>query len=94
MSEIECKRVVCDQLGRGGAAGVLSHPPARLYWMLKQNVGYPEIARIESSSRVALRGKSHLATLNEHSRIQQWAGCPHGSIMARCRWPYRWLVRR
>ena len=26
----------------------------RLYWMLKQNVGYPEIARIESSSRVPL----------------------------------------
>lgn len=43
----------------------------RLYWMLKQNVGYPEIAHIESSSRVPLRGKSHLATLNERSRIQQ-----------------------
>jgi transposase len=26
----------------------------RLYWMLKQNVGYPEIVRIESSSRVPL----------------------------------------
>lgn len=26
----------------------------RLYWMLRQNVGYPEIARIESSSKVAL----------------------------------------
>ena len=26
----------------------------RLYWMLKQNVGYPEIARIESSPRVPL----------------------------------------
>ena len=42
----------------------------RLYWMLKQNVGYPEIACIESSSRVPLRGESHLATLNERSRIQ------------------------
>lgn len=42
----------------------------RLYWMLKQNVGYPEIARIESNSRVPLRGESHLATLNERSRIQ------------------------
>jgi transposase len=42
----------------------------RLYWMLKQNVGYPEITRIESSSRVPLRGENHLATLNEHSRIQ------------------------
>jgi transposase len=26
----------------------------RLYWMLRQNVGYPEIARIESSSGVPL----------------------------------------
>lgn len=43
----------------------------RLYWMLRQNVGYPEIARIESSSRVPLRGKSHLAELNERSRTQQ-----------------------
>jgi transposase len=30
----------------------------RLYWMLKQNVGYPEIAQIESSSRVPLAGTS------------------------------------
>lgn len=43
----------------------------QLYWMLRQNVGYPEIALIESSSRVALRGESHLATVNERSRIQQ-----------------------
>ena len=43
----------------------------RLYWMLKQNVSYPEIALIESSSRVSLRGEWHLATLNERSRIQQ-----------------------
>ena len=43
----------------------------RLYWMLKQNVGYPEIAHIESSSRVPLRGESHLATVNERSRIRQ-----------------------
>ena len=28
----------------------------RLYWMLRQNVGYPEIARIESSPRVPLVG--------------------------------------
>jgi transposase len=28
----------------------------RLYWMLRQNVGYPEIALIESSSRVPLTG--------------------------------------
>ncbi len=30
----------------------------RLYWMLRQNVGYPEIAHIESSSRVPLKGNS------------------------------------
>ena len=30
----------------------------RLYWMLKQNVGYPEIAHIESSSRVPLASTS------------------------------------
>ena len=29
----------------------------RLYWMLRQNIGYPEIAQIESSSRVPLAGK-------------------------------------
>jgi transposase len=43
----------------------------RLYWMLKQNVGYPEIARIESSPRVPLTGRNQVATLNERSRIQQ-----------------------
>ena len=30
----------------------------RLYWMLKQNVGYPEIAHIESSSQVPMAGTS------------------------------------
>jgi transposase len=43
----------------------------RLYWMLRQNVGYPEIARIESSSGVPLTGASQVVTLNERSRIQQ-----------------------
>ena len=43
----------------------------RLYWMMRQNVGYPEIARIEGSSRVALTGSSQVVTLNERSRIQQ-----------------------
>jgi transposase len=42
----------------------------RLYWMLRQNVGYPEIALIESSPRVALTGRCQVVTLNEHSRIQ------------------------
>lgn len=43
----------------------------RLYWMLRQNVGYPEIARIESSPRVPLTGAGQVAILNERSRIQQ-----------------------
>jgi transposase len=43
----------------------------RLYWMLRQNVGYPEIAHIESSSRAALAGVKQAAELNERSRIQQ-----------------------
>lgn len=42
----------------------------RLYWMLRQNVSYPEIARIESNSGVPLTGKSQVAMLNECSRIQ------------------------
>jgi transposase len=42
----------------------------RLYWMLRQNVAYPEIARIESSPRVALAEGKQAAELNERSRIQ------------------------
>jgi transposase len=30
----------------------------RLYWMLRTNQGYPEVVRVESSSRVALAGAS------------------------------------
>jgi transposase len=43
----------------------------RLYWMLRQNVGYPEIARIESSPRVPLAGLGHAEGLNGRSRTQQ-----------------------
>jgi transposase len=43
----------------------------RLYWMLRQNVGYPEIARIESSPRVPLVGHGHTERLNGRSRIQR-----------------------
>ena len=43
----------------------------RLYWMLRQNVGYPEIAHIESSPRVPLVGASQTEGLNGRSRIQQ-----------------------
>lgn len=42
----------------------------RLYWMLKQNVGYPEIALIESSSRVPLAGTNKAAKLIERSRTR------------------------
>jgi transposase len=42
----------------------------RLYWMLKQKVGYPGIAHIESNPRVSLVGPTHTETLNEPSRIQ------------------------
>jgi transposase len=42
----------------------------RLYWMLKQNVGYPEIAHIESSSRVPLVGSGQTDGLIERSRIR------------------------
>ena len=43
----------------------------RLYWMLKQKVGYPEIAHIESSSRVPRVGASQTDELIGRSRIQQ-----------------------
>lgn len=43
----------------------------RLYWMLRQNVGYPEIVRVESSSGVPLTGAGQVAAVNERSRIQQ-----------------------
>jgi transposase len=43
----------------------------RLYWMLRQNVGYPEIAIIESSPRVPLIGENQIEILNGRSRIQQ-----------------------
>ena len=43
----------------------------RLYWMMRRNVPYPEIARIESSSGVPLTGTNEVVTLNERSRIRQ-----------------------
>jgi len=43
----------------------------RLYWMLRQNVGYPEIAHIESSPRVPLVGASQTEGLVGRSRIQR-----------------------
>src|SRR5208282_2743819 len=43
----------------------------RLYWMMRQKVGYPEIALIESSPRVPLAGENHTEGLIGRSRIQQ-----------------------
>jgi transposase len=40
----------------------------RLYWMLRQNVGYPEIALIESSPRVPLAGTNKAEGLVGRSR--------------------------
>jgi len=42
----------------------------RLYWMLRQNIGYPEIALIESRPRVPLAGENHAEGLIGRSRIQ------------------------
>jgi len=36
----------------------------RRYWMLKTNTSYPEIAQVESSSRVALAGPMHTDDLD------------------------------
>jgi transposase len=43
----------------------------RLYWMMRQNAAHPEIAHIESSSRVALAGSRQADELIERSRIRQ-----------------------
>src|SRR5271157_592516 len=43
----------------------------RLYWMLRTNIGYPEIVHIESRSLVPLVDHGQTETLNGRSRIQQ-----------------------
>src|SRR5580704_3716090 len=49
----------CHQKPKGGAKVAMARKLAvRLYWMLRTQVAYPEIVRIESSSRVALFGAS------------------------------------
>jgi len=49
----------CHQKPKGVAKVAAARKLAvRLYWMLRTNVAYPEIVRIESSSRVALVGAS------------------------------------
>jgi transposase len=62
----------CHHKPKGVAKVVTARKLAvRLYWMLRQNVGYPEIAHIESSPRVPLVGNSHTEGLNGRSRTQQ-----------------------
>jgi hypothetical protein len=49
----------CHQQPKGVAKVAAARKLAvRLYWMLRTNVGYPEIVRIESSPRVARVGAS------------------------------------
>jgi transposase len=49
----------CHQKPKGVAKVAVARKLAvRLYWMLRSNTAYPEIVRIESSSRLALVGES------------------------------------
>jgi hypothetical protein len=61
----------CHHKPKGVAKVAARKLARRLYWMMRQNVGYPEIARIESSPRVALVGESQTDELNERSPIQR-----------------------
>jgi transposase len=62
----------CHHKARGVAKVAAARKLAvRLYWMLRQNVGYPEIALIESSPAVPLAGKRHAEKLSGRSRTQQ-----------------------
>jgi transposase len=49
----------CHKKAKGVAKVATARKLAvRLYWMLRTNTGYPEVVRVESSSRVALVGAS------------------------------------
>ncbi len=49
----------CHKKAKGVAKVAAARKLAiRLYWMLRTNTGYPEVVRVESSSRVALVGAS------------------------------------
>jgi transposase len=49
----------CHQKAKGVVKVAMARKLAvRLYWMLRTQVGYPEIVRIESSPRVARVGES------------------------------------
>ena len=61
----------CHHKARGVAKVAAARKLAvRLYWMLRQNVGYPEIALIESSPAVPLAGENYADELSGRSRIQ------------------------
>ena len=49
----------CHRMAKGVAKVAAARKLAvRLYWMLRTNTAYPEIARIESSPRVPLVGRT------------------------------------
>ena len=48
----------CHRKPKGVAKVAARKLAVRLYWMLRQNVGYPEIASIESSPQVPLVGEN------------------------------------
>jgi len=49
----------CHRMEKGVAKVAAARRLAvRLYWMLRTNMAYPEIVRIESSPRVALVGEN------------------------------------
>jgi hypothetical protein len=54
----------------------------RLYWMLRTEKPYPEIAPIERSPWVPLVGGSQTVTLIGRSRIRRSAGCPQERSVA------------
>jgi hypothetical protein len=79
-----------------GAKGVAKVATARklavrLYWMLRTETGYPEIVRIESSSRVPLVGASQTAGLIGRSRTPQGRDVRTAESWLLFR-PNRWLV--
>ena len=72
----------CHQKPKGVAKVAAARRLAvRLYWMLRTQVAYPEIVRIESSPRVPRVGASQTDGLIGRSRIPQAAGCSHRRIM-------------
>jgi transposase len=62
----------CHHMAKGVAKVAAARRLAvRLYWMLRHNLSYPEIAHIESSSRVPLAVNKKAAELIERSRTPQ-----------------------